>query len=235
MLTFKQAPPLPFRPKRSRPALRSLLAASTLSLMASTAQAVVIIAPTDGVSYGFSPINAFTSGQISENGFTFTSTYGNSVYGYTRGYGLVSNGMWSGGSYIGLNTAFSANQFMTLTFDDPVAAVTAFVNYAPGFGTPYIAVFDAANQLIESTDLTFLTPNGYNAGETLGFLESSDIIKSIRFGDAYIVASNVNTALAAVPVPGTVWLTGLGLALLVFSLRRKKSAGRQPFAVAMAG
>ncbi len=233
MLTFKQVPPLPSRPKRARSVFRSVLAGSTFVLMASTAHGAVVNAIADGTSHDFSPVNAFTAGQVSENGFTYTSTYGSSVYGYTGAYGLVGNGRWMGGSYIGLNTAFDSNQFMTLTFDDPIASITAFVNYAPGYGMPYVAVFDAANQLIESINLTFRTPGGFNAGQTLGFLESSNIIKSIRFGDAYIVAADITTG--AIPIPNTVWLGGLGLALLVFSLRRKSGAGRQPATFALAG
>ena len=222
MLTNRHAPLLPSPTKSARSALLALAAGSAIALTSVAAHAAVVTSVTGGVDRQVTMRNVFTSSAISESGFTFTSTSNNSIYGYSGLYGLASNGNWEGGAYIGLNVGYSANQFFTLTFDDPVASVLAFVNYAPGYGTPYMAAYDASNHLIESTNLSFMTPNGYNAGQDLGFTESSNIIKSVRFGDAYIVAADIVTA--AVPIPNTVLLMGLGLGTLMFALRRRKDA-----------
>jgi hypothetical protein len=228
MLSPKQGALSPARSSSLKKALVTCVAGTALALMASSSQASVITSLTDGTSHAFSPVNQFTSGPVHENGFTFTSTTSNSVYGYVGGYGLNSNGTWNAnvGSYIGLNVGSNANAFMTITFDSPVAAVLAFLNYAPGNGVPYIAAYDATNHQIESFNLNFATTNATNAGEDFGFQESSDIIKSIRFGNAFIVATQLETAAAVVPAPSTVLLTGLGLGVIAWSRRRSKSGDR---------
>jgi hypothetical protein len=237
MLSFRQAAPSAAGSISIGKTLRACVAASAVALMATTAQAAVITTLADGTPHAFNPVNLFTAGPVAENGFVFTSTTGNSVFGYTGSYGLNTNGAWNGGvgSYIGLNTGSNANQFMTITFDSPVEAVLAFLNYAPGNGTPYIAAYDAANQLIESFNLSFSTPGALNAGTEFGFAESSNIIKSIRFGNAFIVATDLVTSSAAVPIPSTMLLMGLGLGALAFTRRRTIAAvGRDANIGAMA-
>ena len=115
---------------------------------------------------------------------------------------------------------------MTIAFDDPVASVLAFVNYSPYDGVGSLSVYDAMDRLIESIVLDFTTSGGDDTGQWLGFSESSNVIKSIRFGDAYIVAANLQTAAAAVPSPGTLPLIGLGIASLVFTATRRRKNER---------
>lgn len=215
----------PSQPSIKRAASMFVLGA-TLLVTAAASQAAVITSLPDGTSHAFSAMNQFTSSAAHENGMTFTSTTGSSVYGYNGSYGLASNGQWNGNSpYIGLNSG-SVGQYMTLTFDDPVASVLSFLNYAPGSSAAYIAVYDVTNHLIESLALHITTPGGVNAGASFGFTESSNVIKSIRFGNDFIVARDITTAAAAVPVPGTLPLMGLGIAgLVAFSRRKKMGAG----------
>ena len=88
------------------------------------------------------------------------------------------------------------------------------------------------NHLIESFALNIATPGGSSAGANYGFAESSNIIKSIRFGDQFIVARDIRTSTAAVPIPGTLPLIGLGIAGLAISRRRSASGRALPIGAA---
>lgn len=171
-----------------------------------------------GTANPFSAINQFTGGPISENGFTWTSTYSSSVYGWNSGYGLANNGSWTNNDLIGLN---SASGYMTINFDTAVSSVLAFLNYAPGNGTAYMAAYDASNNLIENYFLNISTPNATNGGQDFGFNESSNIIKSFVLGGAYIVASNLHSDSSSVPEPTPLALLAIGLVGLGAIRRRK--------------
>lgn len=212
--------------------LPKLLAAITLGaslFAAGAASASVITSLSGGTSVVLPASNLFSAGPISGSGYTYTSTYGSSVYGWTSGYGLDQNGYWDSGlglPYLGLNTG---NGSMTITFDSAVSSVLAFLNYARSGSNGYdggpasIAVYDASNNLIESFGLSFSTI-GNNQGFDFGFSEGSAIIKSIVFTNAYIVAANLRTSAATVPEPGVLGLLGLGSLGLIATARRKRQS-----------
>jgi hypothetical protein len=155
----------------------------------SSVQAEVITSIDSGATpLGMSTVNYFGAGPVSENGFTWTSTAPYSVYGYDGGYGLANNGSWNNFTHVGLN---NSNGSMRFTFDNPVSQVVAFVNYAPGYGTATISIYDASGNLIESTNLNIDTPSGNNAGETYGFKHASATIKYFELSNAYIVANDI--------------------------------------------
>lgn len=83
---------------------------------------------------------------------------------------------------------------MTISFDEPVSSVLAFLNYAPYlFGTPLMAIYDAGNNLLESFVLSISTTNGTDAGADYGFSQEAANIKSFVLSNAYIVAASVRT------------------------------------------
>ena len=216
-----------------------LLASSCLS------HAVVVntIDAGSAVANAISPLGQYSNAPVHENGFTWTSTYVNSMYGWsTSPYILDANGQWDGKAFnfVGLNYGYdpnNRNQHMKFTFDTPVSAVLAFLNYAPGSGNPYMAIYDSSDNLIDKQSLSISTPNAKNGGQNWGFSLESGIIKSFVLGDAYIVASGLRTiagqspvvtspgAANAVPEPGSLGLLALALAGFGYAGFQRRSAG----------
>jgi len=122
----------------------------------------------------------------------------------SRHYGLANNGTWETPfSWAGVN---SESDYIEFRFDSGmVSAVGAFMNYAPGFGTPRIAAYDNQGQLLESYNLEtaapISTPDQSNGGDFRGILRHLLEIRSLRLTGAYAVANTITFSRSLTPVP----------------------------------
>lgn len=196
--------------------MKKILAATLCALAAFSAQAAQVNALPDGTLFSVPITNIETGGpQTLAPGIIWSSEDPTSLYGYTNNWGFANNGSWNG---LSLVTAADGTSTMTLSFSAPVAAVGAFLNYAPfDYGNATIAVYDQHHTLLELTTLTFTTDGSENSGEFHGFKESSSNISYFTMSGGYIAASEfrVLSALPAAPVPEpdtyAMLLAGLGL------------------------
>ncbi len=219
---------------RTRKLLLVAVLALGLCLAANPGGAALVTSLPGGTVYPMPAVNYFGgSPQPVAAGITWSSTnastQGGSVFGYTGGYGFLGNGSWDGslGPMAGVNDstdAYGVTDTMTFAFTTPVAGVGGFLNYVPGSLNPTtIAVYNAANTLLESYNLTFLTGGGTDTGQFLGFQEATADISYFKLTDNYIGITNLTTTNTAVPVPPAVLLFGSGLLGLVGWRRFRKS------------
>jgi hypothetical protein len=166
-------------------------------------------------------------GPISENGFTWSAS-NNGYYGYNGSWGLNDNGNWDNiNQYIGLNSNLGA---MTITFDSLVSEVLAFVSYASHASVGSIAsisVYNLNGDILESFDLNSVHgATAIDQGWDYGFKRNTAEIKSIKFTNAYIVASNLRTFsdVSTTPVPEPTTLAAFALGLLGLASRRFKQS-----------
>ena len=152
-----------------------------------------------------------------------------------RHYGLATNGVWEDFfSWAGVNSELVYIEFR---FESGmVSAAGAFMNYAPGLGTPQIAANDNQGQLLASynleIDAPISTPDQINGGEFRGILWPTLDIRSLRLIGAYAVANTISfsRALPAVPsqpVPGPLPLLGLAAAM-GWASRMRRRLRRRP-------
>ncbi len=217
-----------------RNTLKLALAAATISL-ASTASAQTLLTSSFGGAQATSIITACPSGYcfgagpvaIGYNGYavTYTATTSQSLLsGPGGGYGLGSNGNWYNVAYAATNTS---NTSIFLTFAAPVTSVGGIMNYAPGYGTPFLNAYDASNTLIASYDLSVAaggisTPGGTDAGMFRGVSYAGGI-SMIELQGGYALTQDLEAATATVPEPSTIVLMGAGMLGLV-ALRRRQRA-----------
>ena len=167
-----------------------------------------------GASTGESIV--FTSNNVDPNGGAVISADDGNP---SRQYGLGDNGTWeSPFSWAGVN---SESDYIEFRFDSGmVSAAGAFMNYAPGFGTPRIAAYDNQGQLLESYNLEtaapISTPDQSNGGDFRGILRHMLEIRSLRLTGAYAVANSITFSRSLTPgplpylsVPGPLPLLGL--------------------------
>jgi MYXO-CTERM domain-containing protein len=123
----------------------------------------------------------------------------------SRLYGLADNGTWENPfSWAGVN---SESDYIEFRFDSGmVSAAGAFMNYAPGLGTPRIAAYDNQGQLLESYNLEtaapISTPDQSNGGDFRGILRQTLEIRSFRLTGAYAVANTITFSRSVTPEPG---------------------------------
>jgi hypothetical protein len=104
---------------------------------------------------------------------------------------------------------------MTFKFNFDVDYVGGFLNYAPGYGTPVMAIYDAGHNLLESYTLSFNTVHGPTVGFFYGFYDPNGIIYFTLTG-AYLGITDLATA----PLPSTLLLVGPALLGLAWLRRR---------------
>lgn len=201
--------------------LKRLIPAALLVLPGLAAATLVtslpggVLAPMPAVNYNATVPRTF-------NGITWSSTYRNSVFGYTGKYGVYgfgSNGNWNAGlgPMAGLNTSVGT---MTFAFATPVSGVGGFLNWSTGTGSASIAAYDITGHLIESHAVSFRTDGATNSGQFLGFRENQPIISKFTLTGAFIGITNMK----AMPIPATGWLFGSALIGLAALSRRKTAS-----------
>ena len=202
----------------------------SLALLLTTKASASVITSLPGGTVVAMPALNYIGGdpQVFGPGITWTTTnsvtQGGSVFGYTGPYDFASNGNWNGLSMAGIN---SASDTMTFAFSSPLSAVGGFLNYAPGYGTPLIAVFDSGGNLIEDYNPTFMTGGGTNTGSFLGFQAASNNISYFKLSNAYISLTDLTilSGVTTVPEPSSLALAGLGaIGFVVGVIRRRRQA-----------
>ena len=206
---------------------KTLIAVSFILLYANviTANATLVTALPAGTIIAMAETNTFGSGPITHApSIIWTSSNTNAVFTYTNGYGFSSNGFW--GDTPAMAGTNSPVESMTWQFENPLTAVGGLINYSTDNGSdPTIAVYDSANNLLESAILSFsvLEPNG---GQFYGFQSAFANISYFTLSGSYIGLRNLTIDTeggqvpSAVPVPAAAWLFG-SAALGFFGLRRK--------------
>jgi len=191
------------------------------------AQAAVVTALPGSTTYAIPVENYFGVGpKTIAPGITWSSDYASSVYGFENGYAFNDNGFWATGlSMIGSNADLAK---MTITFDNPVAGVGMFWNFASFAGSGYapavIAVYDTSNNLIESHTLTDIVGTGTNQGKFYAFLENTASISYMTMQGAFIGGANLevlSTPTGVVPEPSTYALALAGLGVAALASRRQ--------------
>jgi hypothetical protein len=183
-------------------------------------------------SYGSNPFGAPVQvGSVVGSDVTLSgSPYGggNGAWLYNSPWGLASNGSWNSARNGYAGYAYGPG-YMEFAFNDgPVAAVGAFMNDAPGFGTDLIISAYGTSGLLESYNITVLypivTPSGINDGAFRGIERSSADITSFRVFGYVPVVDNLTFGGAGsqVPEPTSLLLLSSGLGMIGLAAWRRR-------------
>jgi len=205
----------------------AILTAAVMAIgLSATANAQLVLAPTGNMTNSINQScgSQFTGGPVNlGGGVTYTSSNSFSVTCYTSGYGLASNGFWTGSTpYSGLNTSLG---WMRFTFSSAVAAVGGTANWAPTSSPDvFIQALDAGNNVIDSYSIASIsTPSGVDAGSFRGISHNVNDIYALQWTDGYVVAKDmVYGTVTATPEPASLLLVATGLGGIFGVARRRR-------------
>lgn len=197
-----------------------LVAVSVLCLAAFSAgraDAAPITSLPDGRLIPFAAVELKTAGPVVVDGnTTWSSTFAESVFGWTTLYGFTCFPWYDSPPMAALNSSSVGNgpvHTMTFQFTRPVRGVGGLIAWNNFDPPAIIAVYDSSHNLIESTVLGEGGVYYMPPGNFYGFLESSPIISYFTLTDEFIGLRNLTvTSDAAIPEPASILLLGTGLA-----------------------
>ncbi|MGE3541381.1 MAG: PEP-CTERM sorting domain-containing protein [Candidatus Tectimicrobiota bacterium] len=172
----------------------------------------------------------------------FSTLHGDGLLGEapSGAWGLDSNGLWSlGKTFAGVDGDVAADGSVAIMLFDfagkTVQHIGGFFNYSPDFTYDagpfgflplplYLAVLDAAGNVLEDQELPIFTPDAVNASVFYGFRRPSADIAQLVVSGPYAVVDDL-TFSTPVPEPASLALLGLGLGVLsVCAARRQRSS-----------
>ncbi len=197
-----------------------------MSFALSLSAGLITSAPVGGATTTF-PGGDFCSAAASTGtvaGFSLTST-GSACYNYSEGFGFGSNGFWDI-SIVGDDSGVTK---ITIDLEGLYSSVGGFMNYAPGMGSPVIAVLAAdGTTVLESFDLSVSAPitsssSAVDYGEFRGISLAASDIRYFQLSGSYIGMHDITlSGGSAIPEPTTILLAGLALAAIC-SVRRRRN------------
>lgn len=177
------------------------------------------IQPTTTIDFSQFTTASWTSSSVDLGGGVSVLGIGGDLYFSWNGWGLGSNGSWTGtgrNGYVGINNPYA----MEFSFTAPVSAIGGFMNYASGYTTIVIEALGSSGQVLESYDIDQLAPistSVNNDGAFRGISRVTADIYGYRLTSGAVVVDDLTYT--AVPEPASVMMISLG-GLLITGYRR---------------